>query len=197
MDNKLPQALFLGLTGRMASGKGELIKIAVKMGFKAISLSDVVRDEVKRRNKPANREEMQAIGNHLRELDGPGALGKKVREKIIQSDSNRWIIDGIRNPAEILQLKKLNPFFLLGIEADMSALLTRLKDRGRDMDRAANEKLTQRLNREWGIGEPDHGQQVRKCMEMADYIIQNNISLKYFEKTVTEIIQKIINENTQ
>ena len=91
----------VGLTGRMSSGKGEVVRILEKNNYKYISLSDMVREEAARAKKEITRSDMQNIGNRLRELRGPGILGKRVREKIENSDYEKWVIDGIRHPSEI------------------------------------------------------------------------------------------------
>ncbi|MCK4751163.1 MAG: AAA family ATPase, partial [Bacteroidales bacterium] len=82
--------IYLGLTGRMASGKGEVVKILEGNEFKYISLSDIVREEAQKTGNPVSRAEMQNIGNRLRQQEGPGALAKRVRQKIRQSSQRRW-----------------------------------------------------------------------------------------------------------
>ena len=95
----------------MASGKGEVVKILEEFGYKYISLSDIVRKEVALAGKPVSRSEMQDIGNRLRSEGGPGILGKRIYEKLSESPGNKWIIDGIRNPHEVFELRNLSPFF--------------------------------------------------------------------------------------
>ncbi len=182
--------IYLGLTGRMASGKGEVVKILEKNKFKYISLSDIVREEAQKTENPVSRAEMQNIGNRLRQQEGPGALAKRVRQKISQSTQGRWVIDGIRNPAEIRELKQLEPFILLGIQSTVDDILHRLKKRQRESDLADEEELKQRLDREWGQGEPGHGQQVKQCMDMADHQIINTRTLKELEQQIYQILEK-------
>ena len=183
--------IYLGLTGRMASGKGEVVKILERESFKYISLSDIVREEAQKTGKPVSRAEMQNIGNHLRQQEGPGALAKRVRQKISQSRHERWIIDGIRNPAEVRELKQLKSFILLGLQSTTDDILQRLKKRQRDTDLANDEELKQRLDREWGNGEPEHGQQVKQCMNMADHQINNTKTIKNLKQEVFQILEKI------
>lgn len=185
---KVKDKIYIGLTGRMGSGKGEVVKILQEFSFKYISLSDIVREEAKKRGKNVSRLEMQDIGNSLRELEGPGVLGKRIREKIEISDYKKWIIDGIRNPAEISELKKLNSFFLLGLNTNFDIIQERIKKRRRDTDKANSIELKRRLDREWGIGEPEHGQQVGKCMKLSDFTVNNNKTLKNLRLNILKII---------
>jgi len=188
----MTKKLSLGLTGRMGSGKGEVVEILKGAGFHCISLSDIVREEVARLGKPVDRAGMQDIGNRLRCSEGAGVLALRVRERIAGSTSEKWVIDGIRNPAEIFQLKQLGAFFLLAIDADMETILQRLKNRQRDTDRVDESELRQRLAREWGQGEPAAGQQVGKCMRLADYTVDNNKSLADLQIEVLRVLKEII-----
>lgn len=173
----------------MGSGKGEAAESIRKMGFRYISLSDMVREEAAKRGQPVNRHTMQDIGNSLRQSFGAGILGKRVYQMIKSSNYQKWVIDGIRNPAEVKELKKLKKFYLLGIESDMEIILCRLISRQRSMDQADQTELEQRLSREWGTGEPKDGQQVGKCMEMCDFRLTNNQSIQEFHQSIQELIR--------
>ena len=183
--------LCIGLTGRMASGKGEAIRVLNHYGFREISLSDIVRDEARKTGKEITRGQMQDIGDRLRREDGAGVLGRRVREKIESSPVARWVVDGIRNPAEIGELKKLECFYLVGIEADIPVILARLRKRGRATDRVKTDELLKALEREWGVGGPADGQQVGACMALSDILVANNSSIRTFEKKIKSVLNEI------
>lgn len=183
--------LCIGLTGRMASGKGEAVRILNGYGFRTISLSDIVRSEAARINPRVNRIQMQDIGNRLRREGGAGVLGRMVRERIAAADEKRWVIDGIRNPAEVFELKKINGFFLIGIESELQNIMARLKGRGRATDVAAEKELRASLEREWGTGEPAGGQQVGRALSMADFTVANNGTLAELKIRLDEVLNKI------
>ena len=158
----------------MASGKGEVVRILNGYGFQYVSLSDIVHREAAKIQPAINRGQMQDLGNRLRKEGGAGILGKMVREFIEAAEASRWVIDGIRNPAEVLELKKMAGFVLLGIQTEVPVILARLKERGRSSDVLAEEEIRASLEREWGNDEPDSGQQVGSCLAMADFTIANN-----------------------
>lgn len=191
----MEKKLCIGLTGRMSSGKGEAIKILKESNYRYISLSDIVRDEVAKTGQEVTRSQMQDIGNRIRKSNGPGILGKQIREKIKTSDYKKWVIDGIRNPAEIDELKKIENFFLLGLNSEIDTIMDRIKKRNRKTDIAETEELKKRLDREWGIGEPQHGQHVGKCMELADFVVDNNGSLEELELKIYNILKLIGEKN--
>jgi len=175
----------------MGSGKGEVVKILETLGYRYISLSDIVREEIAKLGREVSREETQDIGNRLRREGGAGVLGKRVREKIQTLPHPPWIIDGIRNPAEIDELKKLPGFSLIAVDADMDIILKRIKERKRTTDLLADEELLKRLRREWGTGEPEDGQQVGKCVKMADFTLANNSDLDSLKNNLFSILKNI------
>ncbi len=183
--------LCIGLTGRMGSGKGEAVKILENHGFKYISFGDMVREEIARMGSDVCRSGTQDVGNRLRKEGGAGVLGKRIREKIESMDTEKWVIDGVRNPAEVTELKKLDTFYLVGLDIDLDILLKRIESRKRRTDLADNQEQKKRLDREWGIGEPEDGQQVGKCMKITDFTISNNSSLEDFKQELENLLKKL------
>lgn len=185
------EKLGIGLTGRMASGKGEAALILSGCGFKYISLSDIVRSEAAKVDPALSRSRMQDIGNRLRAAGGAGVLGRMVRELIQAAPEARWVIDGIRNPAEVRELKKISDFYLIGIDCDIATILARMKERGRATDAVSAGELRASLEREWGQGEPEGGQQVGPTLAMADFVIANHGTLADLKTRLDEVLEKI------
>jgi dephospho-CoA kinase len=183
--------LCIGLTGRMASGKGEVVRILNGHGFQYVSLSDIVHREAAKIQPAINRGQMQDLGNRLRREGGAGILGKMVRELIEAAEADHWVIDGIRNPAEVVELKKMAGFVLLGIQTEIPIILARIKQRGRSTDVVAEEEIRASLEREWGDGEPIGGQQVGRCLAMADFTITNNGPLPELKTGLEAVLKKI------
>ena len=183
--------LCIGLTGRMASGKGEVVRILEARGFEFISLSDIVRGEAAKIDPAPSRGRMQDVGNRLRAEGGAGVLGRLVGERVLASSVERWVIDGIRNPAEVRELRKINGFFLVGVESDVPTILARMKKRGRATDTASEEELRAALEREWGNGEPEGGQQVGPTLAMADFTIVNDGTLAELRSRLDAILNVI------
>jgi dephospho-CoA kinase len=181
----------IGLTGRMASGKGEAIRILKDYGFQYISLSDIVRGEAAKLGPGFSRGQMQDLGNRLRLEGGAGILGKMVRERIEAARPSSWVIDGIRNPAEVAELKKMDRFVLVGIESGVETILARMKRRKRATDTVGETELRAALAREWGDGEPEGGQQVGPTMALADFTIANEGPLAELKTALDAVLSKI------
>lgn len=170
--------MIIGLTGPMGSGKGEIVNILKEKGFQYITLSLMVREEARRRGLNEEREILMDVGNSMRKEEGIGVLAKRALEKIMASGHDKWVIDGIRNPAEIVELKKGEDVHVVGVTADKEILISRILSRGRESDAKEREEIVHKIDREWGEGEPENGQQVGKCMDMVDFLIENNGTLQ-------------------
>jgi dephospho-CoA kinase len=98
--------MIIGLTGTKASGKGMVSEILREKGFFYTSTSDQVRKEAILKNLiNYTTADLQNIGNEIREKFGAEELIKRC---IKEADGKeKVVIDGIRNPGEVKELKKL------------------------------------------------------------------------------------------
>jgi len=185
--------MIIGLTGRMGSGKGEIVRILEVLNFSHITLSSMIREEAKKRGVSDERESLMEVGNSMRSTFGAGVLALKSLEKIMVSDTENWVIDGIRNPAEIIELRKGNNVFIIGVDPDLEIIIERILSRGRSGDAVYRDQIIAKMDREWGKGEPVDGQQVGKCMEMVDKTICNNGTLEDLKEKFMTYYEEIRN----
>jgi len=176
----------IGLTGSMGCGKGEIVKILEKEGFFYITLSMMVREEARARGIEEKREKLMEVGNSMRAEGGAGVLAERALSKIVDSDCDKWVVDGIRNPAEISALRTGECAKIVGIYAGKDLLVDRIMRRARVSDAVDRGEILRKIEREWGNGEPEDGQQVGKCMKMVDIVVEN-------EGTLLELQEKFIN----
>ncbi len=184
--------MIIGLVGRMASGKGEFVNIMTNFGFNHITLSSMIREEAKKQNREETRENLMEIGNGIRSAGGAGALMKKAVEKLKEKPTEDWIIDGIRNPAEISELIEYGDVFIVGLYAEEDILVNRILSRKRAGDAVSREDIVAKLDREYGKDEPEEGQQVEKCMQQVEFVIRNEGSLDEFTENVMEFYNGVI-----
>jgi len=185
------KSIVFGLTGKNASGKGTVAEILKKKNFTYHSLSDSLRDELKSLKKEETRENLIDIGNELREKGGPGVLADKLIPKL--NFENNHIVDSIRNPLEVISLRKetlLRRFFLISVDANSRLRYDRLCSRGRIGDTDSWEKFVEQEKKEENVDDPNK-QQLSKTMQMADYNIDNSGTLQELEAQVNKIISSL------
>ncbi len=103
-----------------------------------------------------------------------------------------FIIEGIRNTAEVEYLKSLPNFTIIGIKAKREIRFHRLVQRRKPWDPKTWKEFLEVDRRDLGIGQKSEGQQVGRCLAYCDYIITNNKSRQDFEKKVKKLLQKIL-----
>src|SRR3954467_4454716 len=122
--------MLIGLTGRNASGKGEVARYLEKKSFYYYSLSDVIRDEIRSRGLDPTRELLITIGNELRQKHGANILAERILARI--EDDRHYVIDSIRNPAEVEAFRAAKHFKLIRIEAPPDVRFQRIVKRHRE-----------------------------------------------------------------
>jgi dCMP deaminase len=193
--------MYVALTGYMGTGKGVISEKLKAQGYKYISLSDMIREEADKRGLEHTRENLQDVGNELRANYGPSILGLRVREKIEGEEgailgTGKWIIDGIRNPSEAKELKKLPNSKLLAVTSSLTTITDRIKSRRRPgEENITKDEVFNRLKKESGVGEEETGQQVQKCLDMSEFLIINEGSLEELDQKLDHFVKSTTGVN--
>ena len=175
--------LMLGVTGSFGSGCTTLAAALEGFGYKRISLSTEVRNELIRRRETSteakvvtkgdDRKLLQNIGNEFRQNNGVDYWARKAVENAESTIPKGLVVfDGIRNSKELEFLRNTFPnFLLITVWCPQKLRFERVKaEYGGD----------------WGVFEEDdkrdgneefeHGQQVQLCVDKADIVIRNDES---------------------
>jgi dephospho-CoA kinase len=182
MEMMIKEVRLIGLTGTNGAGKGEVAAYLIKKGYAYFSLSDIIREELEKKEQEITRDNLIKLGNELREKFGADILARRVMEKI----KGKAVIDSIRNPKEIECLRKQKDFILLGIDAPVKLRYGRVKKRGRNESASTLREFIQKEREEMEGSE--HGQQLLKCLQMADFRIINNGSLESLYQKLEEFL---------
>ena len=178
-----------GITGTIGSGK-EVVKKALAKNFScySVSLSSVIQSQMKK----IDRKSLQDMENDLRKRYGSHILAKLATD-YMQKDKEMIIVEDIKNPGEVDYLKKTfgDKFFLIAVDASRELRWERIKARGREGDPKTWEEFLEADERDQGVGEPLHGQRVRECIQMADFLIVNEGSLEEVDEKVMKILKEL------
>ena len=179
--------MIVGVAGPYGAGKGEVVEYLRARSFYALSLSDVLRDELRARGETESRERMIATGNELRARNGPAALAEKICARLLP-DRN-YVIDSIRHPAEVATLRAQGrDFRLVWVDADPKLRIERLRSRNRPGDPASLETLLEQEGRERSGGGKS-AQQLDAVAALADVRLRNEGSLPALHAAVQGVLE--------
>ena len=181
--------MIIGLTGKNASGKGEVASYLKTKGFVYHSLSDVIREEATKRGLGHSRDNLINLGNELRQKYGPAHLAQQINKKIKQQSKKNFVIDSIRSPYEAKELIKNKGFTLVGVDAPTELRFERLLGRNRLGDAKTLEEFKQQEQRE--NLKSDTNQQLDATFGMANKIILNNGSLEELHKKIYNLLKEL------
>lgn len=193
-----PSNFVIGLCGRFGAGCTTTANLIISEynDFTYFSLSQYIKDKAKKEvlgfeNKLEKEKRiiLQDIGDSLRKKS-PAFLVKVILANIQEAlNKKNVIVDSIRNNNEVEALRNnFSRFFLLAIDASTESRWRRLE---RLYNNDKNQFETDDKRDAGGEDEPDNGQQVKKCMELADVLINNDRDYsEKFEKIAQDPIEE-------
>ncbi len=167
-------SIWIGLTGKNGSGKGEAAKYLQAKGFSYFSLSDALREEAKARKIEATRDSLFALGNELRAKHGAGVLAQRVLAKL--RPGTNYVIDSIRHPAEVAVFKPFEYFSFVEVYADPRIRFERMKNRARENDPTTFEAFCELEKRE-ARNATSTSQRLDETIDLADFRVSSNHDL--------------------
>jgi dCMP deaminase len=180
--------VIVGLTGKFAAGKGTVAERLMALGYRYHSLSDILREELAGRGVEEGRDALREIGNELRQADGPGALARRLLERL--SDGNDHIVDSIRNPAEVVELRKLDAFVLIAVDAPAPVRFQRLRLRDRIGDPETWEAFQKMEAAELASDDPTT-QQLIATLALADHEMENSGPRSALEAHLSSLLERL------
>lgn len=182
--------LIIGITGTLGAGKGTVVEYLVReKGFVHYSVRAFLLEEINRRGMPGNRDSMVVVANDLRHRHGPSFVTDCLYYEAVKS-GKPCIIESIRTTGEILSLREKGRFILLAVDADPELRFRRISERGSETDRIDYETFLSNEAREMTASDPGV-QNLKACMELAEYKLINNGSREELFRQTEEILAKI------
>lgn len=182
--------IIIGITGTIGAGKGTVVDYLVKnKGFRHFSARGLIVEEIDKRGLGNNRDNMVMVANDLRSKYGSSYVADELYRRAAISGEN-CIIESLRTVGEIELLKSKGNFTLLAIDAKPEIRYERITKRLTTTDNVSFEKFLEDEGREMESDDPNK-QNLKKCIEMAVFVIDNNGSLDEFYMKIEEILKII------
>lgn len=186
--------MIIGLTGKNGSGKGEVAKFLATSGFIYHSLSDVLREEIKKRGEEITRERLIELGTQLRKEGGPSILADKILEKL--DPEKNYIVDSIRNPSEVKALRKRADFTLINVSAPQKTRFERIRQRGRENDPVTFDEFVRLEKREAESPDPN-SQQLNETIALAHCELVNESTLEVLHEKIRHLLRELSKKNSR
>lgn len=193
---------YIAIVGPIAAGKTTVAEIIKKkFGYPIYKLSQGIYDEADKRGLDREkRVVLQNLGDELREKFGVDVLAQLVISKILkkfQDDEKEdkiqgAIIESIRNHNEVLKLREEfgKDLLVISVNAPMKLRYERaVKRQGQYKEQNYTyAEFKEIAKRDLGDKNDENGQNVIKCMELADVRIENTGDIKSLEKEINRVL---------
>jgi len=179
--------MIIGLTGKNGAGKGLVAEYLQSKHFAYHSLSDVIREEIRKEGVDVTRERLIAKGRELRQKRGASVLADLILAKI--DPKQNAIVDSIRNPAEVQALRSSPAFLLIAVDAEQKIRFERCQKRGRENDPKTLDEFIRLENAELQSEDPA-AQQLIKTFALADFVVKNETIPEDCYRQVDMILQQ-------
>lgn len=180
----------IGITGTLGAGKGTIVDyLVIEKGFKHYSVRKFLSVEIEKKGLPVNRDTMTDMANKLRACHSPAYIIEQLYKKAVK-DGGKAIIESIRTPGEVEFLKKQGEFYLIAIDADPKIRYDRITLRATETDNISFDTFMANEKREFTTSDANK-QNLNRCIEMADLVIQNNGNISELHKQLEKNLERI------
>jgi dephospho-CoA kinase len=182
--------IIIGITGTLGAGKGTIVEYLIReKGFAHYSVRAYLLELIRNEGLPENRDSMFNLANELRAIYGPSYITDQLYEQAVLAGKD-CIIESIRTPGEVESLRTKGPFYLLAIDADPEVRYQRIVLRQTETDDVSRKTFMENEEREMSTTDPNK-QNLRKCINMADYILLNNGSKEELDNQLNKVLGQI------
>ncbi len=187
--------IIFGVTGQPSSGKDTVAEHLASLGFFHIPTANLIREEMREKGIPTDRAHTSTFAIECRKERGAGYLAEIAVNKIKKNKSDRNVVSGLRNTAEVESLKKAfgKDFVMLAVEAPIEARYSWVVGRNRTGDNISFEQFKAEEEKERSGDKNTH--QVDAVISMADKVILNDGTRDELLKKVGDLAKDFSGSN--
>ncbi|MFP4568013.1 MAG: deaminase [Candidatus Woesearchaeota archaeon] len=174
--------MIIAITGKVCSGKDAVANILQKKGFTHISLSDILREDLKRQKKEITRENLIVAGTNIRKTLGPAILAERAIAKI--NENKKYVLTSIGRSEEALFLKN-KKIKIIYVDATDKKRFERMRQRKREQDPQTLKEFL-KLEKLESKG-TNFARNLDEIKKISDIILTNNSTLKILEEKIYKI----------
>lgn len=186
----------IGIGGTNGSGKDTLAKIlSERHNYLVVSVSDFLRDELRRQNLPIERENLRALSAKWRQASGLGVLIDKAIDvyKTVQARYEGLVIPSIRNPGEVDEIHKYGGL-VVWTDGDPKLRYQRIYSRARGTeDQKTYKQFLAEEQAEMDHGGTETALHMTGVKAKADIFITNDHdSIEEFKQAVEQALKPVL-----
>lgn len=184
--------IVIGVVGEKGSGKGTFTKLLQEIlpnkTIEVIRSSDVLKETLKIWGLPETRSNLQKFTVMMEQAFGSGTLSHTVHERILHSQADITIFDGVRWEVDVKMIREFPKNCLVYITADPHIRHERTKARG---EKAGEDNATfeEFMEEEKALTEV----MIQEIGKEANFTINNNGTLEQYQEQVEQFCQKYLN----
>lgn len=180
--------LIIGLTGTNGAGKTAAADHLQSQGFAFVSLSDEIRHELRAQGHDLTRDNLMDAGNRLRREHGRAVLAERALARM--AAERDYVVDSIRNPAEVDALRTEPGFHLIHIDAPIDVRYERVCRRGDERVPTSFADFEAQEQREMESDDPGK-QRLAATWKMAERVIINGTGLDELAAALEEMLESL------
>jgi deoxycytidine triphosphate deaminase len=167
------EPVIVGIVSTIASGRSIALSVLRLKGFTEYSLASKLREDAEWRGIKPTRENLQALGQHLRARYGDGYLAERLRndQTWLICKSGLIVVDSFKTIAEFEEFAKQKHFTLLGINAAQAERWKRVQARERQTEPTNYEGFIVQDETDRGLRGIPHGQEVDRLLKKAHHVV--------------------------
>lgn len=180
--------IVVGLTGRIASGKGTVTRHLVET-YRADKTrsSDPLRETLDIFSVPQNREHLDALSTFVRETYGENVIAQAVKRYLTKSEAGVVIFDGMRRLVDVEMIRSFEHSLFIFVDTHKDIRYTRSVERNENV---GDDTMTYEEFLAKDSDEPQ--QQIEALKEYADIILDNNGSPDELSKQLSEKVDAVL-----